>query len=200
MTSRNHSASILRVLVLIVGVLLAGLVAPQAAYGHGEGESDQSLVLVRQAIALMVNKPGDQMAIQDKLNDCLQAPKKEGVNLAMVRQAMAMMKPGDSMNTGTMMTSGDMMQVRQLLEKSIGARPFAGAEDPVQIGAVPPPLTGADTGTLVALDPMPGRHGLTAAAWVALVVAGLVVSAGMALSFRLRPKLAHPQMPEGAQP
>src|SRR6266568_2589157 len=164
MTSRNHSASILRVLVLIVGVLLAGLVAPQAAYGHGEGESDQSLVLVRQAIALMVNKPGD------------------------------------SMKPGTMMTSGDMMQVRQLLEKSIGARPFAGAEDPVQIGAVPPPLTGADTGTLVALDPMPGRHGLTAAAWVALVVAGLVVSAGMALSFRLRPKLAHPQMPEGAQP
>ena len=189
MTSPNQSAWLLRMplraLALIVAVLLAGLVVPQAASAHGEGDSDESLMLVRQAIAFLVNRPGDQMDVEDKINDSLEAPHKEGVNLALVKQAM------DAMD------AGDMMQVRRLLQQSIGARPYVGTEDPVQIGKVPPPLTGADTGTLAALDPMPGRHGLTAADWAALVASGVVLLVGTALSFRLRPTLAQPQPPQG---
>jgi hypothetical protein len=188
MRSPTFSAPV-RLLGFIVAMLLAGLIAPPIAGAHGEGESDESLVLVRQAIALLVNKPGDLMAVQDKMNDCLEAPHKEGVNLTMVRQAMDMM-PSEEMGSGMMMSSGDMMQVRTLLEQSIGARPIVGNEDPVQIGDVPPPLTGEDTGTLVVLDPLPGRYGLTGGAWLAIVAAGLVVIVGGALSLRLRPKLS----------
>jgi len=186
MRSPTLSVSI-RLLGLVVAALLAGLIAAPIAGAHGEGESDESLVLVRQAIALLVNKPGDLMAVKDKMNDGLEARHQEGVNLAMVRQAMDMM-PGEQLGSDMMMSSGDMMQVRTLLEKSIGARPIVGGEDPVQIGDVPPPLTGEDTGTLVVLDPLPGRHGLTAVAWIAIVAAGLVVTVGAALSLRLRPK------------
>ncbi len=189
MTSPDRSAPILRAslraLAVIVAVLLAGLVVPQDASAHGEGDSDESLMLVRQAIAFLVNRPGDQMDVEDKINDSLEAPHKEGVNLALVKQAM------DAMD------AGDMMQVRRLLQQSIGAHPYVGTEDPVQIGKVPPPLTGADTGTLAALDPMPGRHGLTAADWAALVASGVVLLVGTALSFRLRPTLAQPQPPQG---
>ena len=189
MTSPKRSAPILqgslRGLAVIIAVLVAGLVLPQAASAHGEGDSDESLMLVRQAIAFLVNRPGDQMDVEDKINDSLEAPRKEGVNLALVKQAM------DAMD------AGDMMQVRRLLQQSIGARPYVGTEDPVQIGKVPPPLTGADTGTLAALDPMPGRHGLTAADWAALVASGVVLLVGIALSFRLRPTLAQPQPPQG---
>lgn len=189
MTSPDRPAPILRAslraLAVILAVLLAGLVVPQPASAHGEGDSDESLVLVRQAIAFLVNKPGDQMNVEDKINDSLEAPHKEGVNLALVKQAM------DAMD------AGDMMQVRRLLQQSIGAHPYAGTEDPVQIGKVPRPLTGADTGTLAALDPMPGRHGLTAGDWAALVASGVVLLAGTALSFRLRPRLAHPQPSQG---
>jgi hypothetical protein len=34
------------------------------AFGHGEGDSDQSLVLIRRAIAYLANKPGDQMHLR----------------------------------------------------------------------------------------------------------------------------------------
>jgi hypothetical protein len=177
---------LLRAFALIVAVLLAGLVSPTSASAHGGGDSDESLVLVRQAIAYLVNKPGDMEHIEDKINDSLEAPHKEGVNLVLVKQAM------DAMD------GGDMMQVRQLLQKSIGARPYAGSEDPVQIGKVPPALTGEDTGTLAALDPMPGRYGLTAGDWGAIVAGVVIALIGVALSFRLRPKVAHPQPSQGA--
>jgi hypothetical protein len=177
-----------RAVALIVAVLLAGLVAPASASAHGAGESDESLMLVRQAIAYLVNKPGDMEHVEDKINDALEAPHKEGVNLVLVKQAK------DALD------AGDMAQVRQLLEKSIGARPYTGSQDPVQIGKVPPPLTGEDTGTLAALDPMPGRHGLTAGDWGAIVAAVLIALIGIALSFRLRPKTAHPQPSQGGTP
>jgi hypothetical protein len=192
MTSPSASGPVRRLLWrafgLTLAALLAGLIAPTTASAHGEGDSDESLVLVRQAIAYLVNKPGDTMDVEDKINDALEAPHTEGVNLILVKQAM------DALD------AGDMMQVRQLLEKSIGARPYVGSEDPVQIGKVPPPLTGADTGTLAALDPMPGRHGLTGGDWAAIVAAVLIALVGVALSFRLRPKVAHPQPSQNTTP
>jgi hypothetical protein len=175
---------LLRAFALIVAVLLAGLVSPTPGSAHGGGDSDESLVLVRQAIAYLVNKPGDMEHVEDKINDSLEAPHKEGVNLILVKQAM------DAVD------GGDMMQVRQLLQQSIGARPYVGSEDPVQIGKVPPPLTGEDTGTLAALDPMPGRLGLTGGDWAAIAAAVLIALIGVALSFRLRPP--HPQPSQGA--
>jgi hypothetical protein len=103
-----------RAFALIIAMLLTGLVAPQAASAHGEGDSDESLVLVRQAIAFLVNKPGDQMDVEGKINDSLDAPHKEGVNLTVVQRAM------DALD------AGDMAKVRQLLQQSIGARPYVG--------------------------------------------------------------------------
>jgi hypothetical protein len=176
-----------RALLLIVVVVLTGLVAPPAAFAHGEGDSDESLVLVRQAIAFLANKPGDQADVEDKINDSLKAPRKAGVNLTVVKQAM------DAMD------AGNMTQVRQLLQRSIGARPYAGTADPVQIGKVPPALTGTDTGTLAALDPMPGRGGLTAGDWAALAVSVVIVLVGVALTFRLRPKLPHRKPSQGVR-
>ena len=169
-----------RLLLLALAIAIAGLVAPPSAWGHGEGDSDQSLVLVRQAIAFLVNKPGDSADVEDKINDALEAPDKAGVNLTVVKQAM------DALD------AGDMVKVRQLLQSSIGARPYAGTTDPVQIGKVPPALTGADTGTLAALDPLPGRGGLNGGDWVLLAISVVVGLVGVALSVRLRPQLPRP--------
>ena len=171
-------------MAIIVTVCLSGWFAP-AAWAHGGGESSESLVLVRQAIGFLVNKPGDTMDVEDKMKDAMAAPDKAGVNLALVNSAMKALD------------AGQMMKVRLLLERSIGARPIMGNEDPVQIGQVPPAVTGEDTGTLVALDPLPGRHGLTGTDWILLTISIVLLAAGAVLSVRMRP---HLRRPEGGRP
>jgi hypothetical protein len=67
---------ILAVAVAAMFVLWAG---PAAAH---EGESDEARVLVLQAIALIVNTPDDMHMIEERINDALEAPHKEGVDMS----------------------------------------------------------------------------------------------------------------------
>src|SRR6266545_2464300 len=107
-TGRRRVAATL--VACLVGTWLAAL-APLPALAH-EGDSDQASVLVLQAIGIIVNKPGDMDEIGDKIDDALNAPKKEGVDLAQVQAAK------DALDTG------DMGQARTLLQQSLqgGAR------------------------------------------------------------------------------
>ncbi len=176
-------ARLIAAAVLAVAVLLVST----PAQGHDGDESDRAFDLVRQAIALIVNTPNDHDAIADKVNDALDAKDTDNVQLPLVQQAK------------TALDADDMHQVRTLLEQSIGARVHTGAVDPVAIGN-PPPATGADTGTLAAVDAIPGRHGLNGGDWVLLIISVVVGLAGMALAFRLRPQLsAHPSQSEPAR-
>lgn len=176
----QHPADTRRRPRLALAALLATAIlalTPVNAWAHG-GDSDKSLDMVRQAIALIVNTPADMGAITDKISDALKAKDKSNVNVALVQQAK------DTLD------SNDMHQVRRLLEAAIGARVHTGRADPVPIGKAPP-LVGADTGTLAAVDPIPGRGPLSGGDWILLAIALAVGLAGVAASLRLRPRLPH---------
>ena len=146
---------------LIVGVWLSTIAAPPAL-AHGSGDSDQASVLVLQAIAFIVNKPGDMDDISDKVDDALKAPKKEGVDLTQVQAAKEALD------------KDDMDQARSLLEHSLTAgAPMQGA-------------TGEETGTTVVHDALNTR-GLAGGDWILLVLSVLVLALGGWLSVRYRP-------------
>ncbi len=85
----------------------------------------------------------------------------------------------------------DMHQVRARLEAAIGARVHTGNADPVPIGE-PAPVTGEETGTVAAVDALPGRNALTGGDWVLVAVSALVGLVGIAASVRLRPHVPRP--------
>jgi hypothetical protein len=163
----------------LVAALTAGLLAltPAAAWAHGEGESNMAFDLVRQAIALIVNTPDDTMAIEDKVDDALHAEDKSDVKMPPVERAMEVLD------------GGDLDQTRLLLEVAIGARAGTNSSEPVRLGTAPP-VTGEQTGTLAATDPMPGRGGLNGGDWVLLVASVFVGLVGAAAAFWLRPATA----------
>jgi hypothetical protein len=68
---------------LLVGVWLT-MTAATPAMAHGGKDSDQASVLVLQAIGFIVNKSDDMEDISDKVDDALNAPDKEGVDMAQV--------------------------------------------------------------------------------------------------------------------
>ena len=155
------------------------LLLPASASAHGTGESDKAFDLVRQAIALIVNTPSNMDAITDKIDDAIDAKDTANVQLPMIQQAK------DAMETG------DLHQVRRLLEQSIGARVHTGPADPVPIGN-PAPAVGADTGTVATVEGLPGRHGLTGGDWILLAVSLVAGLGGLALAIRLRPHRPSP--------
>ncbi len=145
----------------VVGTWLAAL-APLPALAH-EGDSDQASVLVLQAIGIIVNKPDDMDEIGDKINDALNAPKKEGVDLAQVQAAK------DALD------NGNMGQVRMLLQQSL------------QGGAPMEAAAGEETGTTVVHDPLNPRGHLAGGDWVLLAVSVLALALGAWLAVRFRP-------------
>lgn len=145
----------------VVGVWLAVLAAPPAL-AH-EGDSDQASVLVLQAIGIMVNKPDDMDEISDKIDDALNAPKKEGVDLAQVQAAM------HALDNGTM------DQARTLLQQSL------------QGGAPMQAAVGEETGTTVVHDPLNPRGHLAGGDWALLAISVLVTLLGGWLAVRFRP-------------
>lgn len=165
-----------RIIATALLLVLASLGAPSAALAHGADGSDMSLVLVRQAIAYIVNTPGNMDATTDKINDATEAEDQSEVKIPLVEQAKQTLD------------SGDMHKVRALLEQAIGARVHIEGADPVQIGAVPPPATGEDTATLATIDALPGRGGLSGGDWTLLVISIVVGLLGLAASVRLRPQ------------
>ncbi|MFD8495795.1 hypothetical protein [Amycolatopsis sp. NPDC059657] len=163
----------------VLTVLLLAFV-PAQAWAHGDEGTDRAYDLVRQAIALIVNTPDDMDAISDKINDAIGAKDPSNVQIPSVQQAK---QAADG---------GDLHQARSLLEQSIGARVHTGVAEPVPIGQ-PAPVTGADTGTVAAIDELAGRGALNGGDWIMLAISVVVGLGGVVLSLRLRPRhLPHP--------
>jgi len=113
-------------------LLLAG--AGQAGAHEDDDENAKAADLVRQAIALIVNTPGDTEGITDKIADAGTAADTSGVDLALVEAA------------GEAFEAGDLHRARALLERAIGAQPHLNE-------AEPPPIR-ESTPTSAAPEPM----------------------------------------------
>lgn len=180
MKHRLGSAAVVAALLLTV--------LPGVASADGDENSDRAYDLVRQAIALIVNSPDDMEMIVDKITDATEAKDPAGVDIGLVRLAKDAMGRSEQHKERPIL----LHQVRALLERSIGARVHTGTSDPVAIGH-PAPATGVETGTVAAIDPLPGRGRLGGGDWVMLTLSVLVGLTGAAVSLRLRPRgLPHP--------
>ena len=163
---------------VIVAVVALGAL-PAAA--HEDEESAEAGELVRQAIALIVNTPNNRMAIDDKVNDAVDATKTKGVDLRLVGQAK------------TALGDGDLHRTRTLLEESIGAQPhLSGSADVLPIGQThqAPLATGSETGIDVTTDALEARRPFDAGTWAALGAMAALVLAGAGLAFRYRPPVS----------
>ena len=166
------------VAVVVLTVLVAGAWLQPAAADE-PGESEESAQLVRQAIALLVNTPSDMAGIEDKIVDAQEAPDQEGVDLDLVADAEAAFE------------RGDMHEVRALLERSIGAQPHLGEDDPLPIGdtrAAPGMATGAETGIDVVSDPLDPDRSRSGGDWLAVGALVVLAGAGAWLAARYRPR------------
>ena len=163
-------------LILSGAVAATALLLPVAASGtawaHGE-ESNESAVLVEQAVALIANDAyEDQVA--ERLDDALMAPHKEGVDLAKVRRAQDLIEePGYSAAVSR--------QVKGLLLDSLGGKlpsaPRSGR-----------PATGDETGTSVVLDEFRPARGISDGGDAVLLGLGAAaIGGGLWFSRRLRP-------------
>ena len=176
--------------VSVIGVLVAAAAMATPASAHSGDESSEADVLVRQAIALIVNTPNDTMAIEDKISDALGDEDNTTVDLKLVAKAKAEL------------AKGDIHRTRAYLESSIGARPHTNVghlhpirvtDKPLATGEVQAALdraTGAESGTNVAIDGLPANRTRGAGTWLALVVMVAIVGVGVALSIRYRPLIA----------
>ena len=174
--------SIAAVAVPILFMVLVAVGGPATA--DTPGESDESAHLVREALALIVNTPGNMTAIEEKIDDALKAPKQDGVDLGLVTEAKAAFPPRD------------MHDVRVLLERSIGAQPHRGPRDPLPIRQTrgSPGMkmaTGTETGTDVVVDPLAPDRSRSAGDWFALSAFGVVAAVGVWLAIRFRPRPHH---------
>jgi hypothetical protein len=187
---KNHSPR--RLLAVTAAVMLTALVAlAPAASAHGGDETDKAAVLVRQAIAVMVNEPDNAAAAADKLNDASTASDQTGVEANLLSEAKAALE------------AGDMHKARSLAEESIGAQPHLATAEPPAIGETTPTFAGmpgggasgaamtmaagAEPGQATFSDPLEVRPELTGRNWAVLagsIIAGLV---GVYLVLRFRP-------------
>ncbi len=168
---RQHRWTPLCLAIVTVVVGVGGFARP--AFAHGGNESKEGSVLVQQAIAYLVNEPDNLMAADEKVGDALATSDQVGVDVRLVTSARAALAAGDG------------HRARSLLERSFGARSHLNQSDPAPIRQVD--ATGADTGTVVAIDPLPGRHGLTGGDWITLVGLVGLGALGIFLAIRFRP-------------
>jgi hypothetical protein len=157
-TRRRRTSRRLVLTALVAG--LAVLLPAGSAVAH-EGDSDQSRVLVLDALAYLANKPdGYEDNVADKVNDALEAPDTEGVDLTKVDAAKQALD------------AGDLATVRTQLQDSI--EPLTG------------PVTGEETGTTTMLDPMAGHTDWGVAGVVLAVLSAAALLAGLLLGYRWR--------------
>lgn len=165
-------------------VIVTALAASPAAAHEGE-ESEEAGVLVRQAIALIVNTPDDTKAIEDKIVDATESDDQEGVDIALVRRA------NDALD------AGDLHRVRALLEVAIGARPHLSSALPLDVREAPAApgsgtaglnlATGDDPGGGLADDPLVARRHFDGRMTTMFVLSLLLVAVGVGLAVRYRP-------------
>jgi hypothetical protein len=152
---------------------LAPLLVAGLAHAH-DGESDESAVLVEQAIALIANDAPKEH-VTERIEDALKAPHKEGVNLNLVHQALdAVERPGPE--------AASLREARGLLLRSLdGKLPSAPKSGHL--------VTGTETGTSVVLDEFRPPRGIADSGDAALFVLSLLaIAVGLWLSVRLRPR------------
>ena len=95
-----------------LGVALAALlIAPAAAVADGGNEDLTAKTLIEQAIGLLRSQPDRLELIEDKIADAIEDDETEGVDLALVRQALEEFE------------AGRLHEAQDLLEQSIGAAP-----------------------------------------------------------------------------
>jgi hypothetical protein len=174
---RSGIAGLVLVAALIIGA------RPAAA--HGGDESDEAGVLVRQAIALLVNTPDDTMAIEDKIVDATEADDQEGVDIDLVERAK------DALD------AGDLHRARALLEASIGARPHLSNALPKDVREAPAGpgtgtagfnlATGDDPGGGLADDPLVVHRHFDGRTTTMFILSLLFVVLGVGLAVRYRP-------------
>lgn len=164
--------------MVITGALMVVAFIGQPAMAHEGAESDRARDLVLQAIALIVNDPGNRAMIEDKVADALDANDTEGVELGLVSRA------------GDALTQRNLHRVRSLLERAIGARAHRGGGEPAPIREVGPPPRGAQPGRAIPSDSLPGREGFPVGDWALLAGSVVVAASGVALAIRWRPRRA----------
>lgn len=173
---RAVGRGILSVAVAAVLMLWTG---PAAA--DEPGESDEARVLVLQAIALIVSTPNDMHMIEERVEDAIQAPHQEGVDMASVEKAT------------TALEEGDLQRTRELLQVAIGAGPFVGSGVPKPIGETsgepgrPAFAVGAESGTSVVLDAYRSDTALNGGEVVLLILSVAVIAVGVLMAWRFRP-------------
>lgn len=162
--------------VLLAAVLMTVPAGAGSAAADEPGESTVASELVRQAIALIVNSPGNMAAIEDKVGDALEVEDQQGVDIALVRRAVEALD------------AEDLHGARTLLERSIGARPHLGSTDVAPIGEISEDrmARGAEAGEAPILDPLDTSE-LDGGDAAAIVVGALFLAAGVFLGLRWRP-------------
>jgi len=180
----------------VVAAALKKKLSAGPAAAHGGDESDEAGVLVRQAIALLVNTPDDEMGIEDKVTDATEAKHTEGVDIALVRRAK------DAFD------GCDFHRARALLEVSIGARAHLSSALPRDVREAPAKpgtgtaglnlATGDSPGGGLADDPLvAGRH-LDGRNATMFVLSLLLIAVGIGLAVRYRPIRTSRMKAEGA--
>lgn len=200
-----RSAPVVRRVALLAASAALAAVSTVPAVAHEDDKNSSAADLVRQAIALIVNAPGDVDAIADKVADAGTAKDSAGVDLALVERAREMF------------AEGDLHQVRALLERSIGAQPHMNGTEPPPIlettptssvpmgggrGDMPgagdeslPPMsmaTGADPGGELIADPLDRSPHLGSEGWALIIASIFVGLLGVALGVRWRPAHRRP--------
>ncbi|MGW3151522.1 hypothetical protein ACWDG1_44325 [Streptomyces sp. NPDC001177] len=131
-------------------------------------------MLVEQAIALIANDAHKEQ-VSERIEDALEAPHKEGVDLNAVRQALDVVeRPGPA--------EASLQEARGLLLRSLhGELPSA-----PKAGHL---VTGTETGTSVVLDEFRPARGIADSGDAALFALSLLaIVVGLWLSVRLRPR------------
>lgn len=174
-TSRPGRA-FLRVVALLAVLPTAILVGAVPAAADEPGESTVAHHLVREAIALIVNTPGNMDAVREKVGDALEVKDQQGVDISLVRQA------------DKALAKGDMHEARALLERSIGARPHRGTSDVAPIGEVSQHqmARGGEPGDAPILDPL-DTGDIDGGDAAAVAVGATLALLGLLLGWRWRP-------------
>lgn len=164
-------------LPLASGLIAAAVVLLSPPAWANEEESDESALLVQQAISLLANENTPEMVLE-RIEDAREAPITEGVDLALVSRAAALVAPVARQNK-QVLPDGVKAQVRRLLEQSVGS-PEASA--PADMA------TGIETGTRLVLDEYrPARGVSDRGDAVLLTLSALAILLGLVLAHRLRP-------------
>lgn len=172
--------TVMRVLTAVLAIAFAVATAAPAA-ANGDEETSESRVLVLQAIAFIVNTPGDTHTIAEHIEHAIEAEHQEGVDLDLVEKAE------------TAVAQGDLTHARELLQTSIGAGPAVGHGVPEPVlehsgePGEPAFATAAETGTTLVLASERVGEGIDGGDIALLVLAAAAVVLGAAFGWRLRP-------------